>query len=194
MRPTSFILMRPRICLAAAIATMLSCCSLYKDYQSSRPANILETEAKLEQAGFHRVAIETPTQNGAVMDLPLYRLNRYRSSTGSVYWYAEPRICSCLYEGDQIAFDRYTGLIQQEQDLATYTSESDPDQIASLGAFGNSFPAPFLWGGWPAVTYYRGYGGGGHGGGGGGPHWGHPGGHHGGHGGGHGGHGGGHGR
>ena len=177
--------MRLRICLAMAIATLLSSCSLYKDHQLSRPANILETEAKLEQAGFHRVAIETPTQNGAVMELPLDRLNRYQSTNGTVYWYADPGLCGCLYEGDQSAFDRYSGLIQKEQDLASYAIESDPDQIASLGAFGNSFPSPFLWGGWPAVTYYRGYGGGGHGGGSGRPHWSHPG-HHGWRGGGHG--------
>jgi hypothetical protein len=167
-----------RIFLVAAMVSSLASCSLYRNYQSSRPANILETEAKLEQAGFHRVAIETPVQNGAVMELPLDHLNRYQSASGSVYWYADPRICSCLYEGDQSAFDLYSGPIQQEQDLARYANESDPDQIASLGAFGNSFPSPFLWGGWPAVTYYRGYGGGGHGGGSGGPHWGHPGGHH----------------
>src|ERR1700683_757774 len=175
MRPTSLILVLPRIYLAVAIAAMLSSCSLYKDYQSTRPAYILETEAKLEQAGFHRVAIETPAQNGAVIALPLYRLNSYRSANGSVYWYADPRICSCLYEGDQSAFNRYSGMIQQEEDTARYASESDPNQVAPLGAFGESFPPPFFWGGWPVFVPSDRSGGGG----GGGP-WGHPGGHHGG--------------
>ena len=188
MCPASLIL-KLRIGLAVAMLSSLSSCSLYRDYQLTRPANILETEAKLEQAGFHHIAIETPAQNGAVMDLPLYRLNHYQSANGSVYWYADPKVCSCLYEGDQSAFNRYSGLIQQEEDIASYVNESNQDQIASLGAFGESFPAPYFWGGWPVFVPSGGHGGGG-GGGGGGP-FGHPGGHHGG--GGHGGHGGGHG-
>jgi len=187
MCPASLIL-KLRIGLAVAMLSSLSSCSLYRDYQLTRPANILETEAKLEQAGFHHIAIETPAQNGAVMDLPLYRLNHYQSANGSVYWYADPKLCSCLYEGDQTAFNRYSGLIQQEEDIASYVNESNQDQIAPLGVFGESFPPPFY--GWPTAIYFQSHGGGGHGGGGGGgggPHWGHPGGgHHGGHGGGHG--------
>src|ERR1700730_9205084 len=101
MYPTSLIPMRLRICVIVAIVFALPSCSLYRDYQLTRPANILETEAKLEQARFHHIAIETPAQNGAVMALPLYRLNRYQSANGSVYWYADPKLCSCLYEGDQ---------------------------------------------------------------------------------------------
>jgi hypothetical protein len=138
----------------------------------------MELEARLERAGFRRVPIETPEQNGAVEQLPLHRLNRYQSAEGSVFWYADPTVCSCLYEGDLRAYENYRGQIQQEQDTAEYVNDSQPEQVAFLSPFGYAFPPPVLFGEWPVmipsggpVHRMGGPGGGVH------PHGGHVGGH-----------------
>src|SRR5271167_2696325 len=75
-----------RLVVASVIFTLAASCSLYETYQAEQPANILELESRLVKACFNRVPIETPEQNGAVAELPLYRLNRYQSASGSVYW------------------------------------------------------------------------------------------------------------
>jgi hypothetical protein len=156
------------------IIAIASSCSLYDGYQAEQPANIMELESRLVTAGFNRVPIETPEQNDAVASLPLHRLNRYQSAAGSVYWYADPTICSCLYEGDQKAYDSYAGLLQQEHDTAEYINDVQPEQVAGLSPFGYAFPSPILFGGWPVIVHHDGFfhspGGGsssgGHGGGG----------------------------
>jgi hypothetical protein len=151
----------------AAIVAMAGSCSLYKDYQASRPANVMKIETRLEQSGFHRVPIATPEQNGAVEQLPLHRLNRYQSADGSVFWYADPTVCSCLYEGDQKAYDTYVGILEQEHDTAEYMNDSEPEQVAYLSSFGYAFPPPVLFGRWPVLRSSGGpiHSGGGHGGG-----------------------------
>jgi len=145
--------MRSRIItLVAALAAIAaaSSCSAYKHYQASRPATVMELEGRLEQAGFRRVPIETPDQNGAVAQLALYQLNRYDSAKGSIFWYADPTICKCLYQGDLQAYLRYEGTLEQERDIAAYMNDTEPEQVANLGYFGESFPAPLMFGrAWP---------------------------------------------
>ena len=144
--------MRHRFLKLVFLATVLvnaAACSLFDDYRASSPAKIMETEARLVKAGFERVPIQTPEQGGAVEQLPLHRLNRYSSVEGSVYWYADPTICSCLYEGDQAAYDRYAGQLQQEHDTAEYMNEQAPAQLVNLSPFGYAFPPPLIFRTWP---------------------------------------------
>jgi len=144
--------------LACAIA---SSCSLYRNYKDSRPANVMETEARLARAGFRRVPIETPEQDGAVAQLPMHKLNRYDSAKGSVFWYLDPDVCHCLYEGDESTYQQYVGILEQEQQTAEYVNDVRPEQVAYLSPFGYAFPTPLLLGGWPILYpgdggyYYR---------------------------------------
>jgi hypothetical protein len=165
-----------RAALAASIiyicASFAASCSTYREYEAKKPANVWKMESMLEQAGFRRLWIDTPAQHGAVEALPLYQLNRYQAESGSVYWYADPGYCGCLFEGDDAAYDRYAMLMQQERDTADYIDQHDERQLANLSPFGYAMPPPLLLGGWP-VTYPvygggGGYGGGRRGGGGGG--------------------------
>jgi hypothetical protein len=170
------------ICVCAIVAFAPSC-SLYDDYEATQPANVTKIESRLKQAGFQKVSIETPLENGAVEQLPMHRLSRYQSANGSVYWYADPTVCSCLYQGDQKAYQRYAGLLEQENDTAEYVNDERPEQVAYLSPFGYAFPPPLILGGWPVIIPSGGNGvhfiggppgggihGIGHGGGGGGIH------------------------
>ncbi len=141
-----------RLMLAGTICGNVLACSIYADHVTNRPANVMAMETRLVQAGFRRVPIETPEQNGAVAQLPMHRLNRYESASGNVYWYADPTVCSCLYEGDQRAYETYAGQLQQEHDLAQYVNDVQPEQVAYLSPFGYAFPPPLLLGGWPVLV------------------------------------------
>src|ERR1700693_2001421 len=137
------------ICATFALA---AACSALDDYKESQPPNVARMETRMEQAGFHKISIETPEQNGAVEQLPLHKLNRYDSAKGSVYWYADPTVCKCLYSGDQQDYVRYVGILEQENDTAEYINDTQPDQVAYLSPFGETFPPPTMFGaGWPVL-------------------------------------------
>ncbi len=142
--------------LPSVILALAASCSLYDNHEANEPSKVLETEARLVKAGFRRVAIENPDQNGAVAQLPMHRLNRYQSATGNVFWYADPTICHCLYEGDQATYETYAGILQQEHDTAEYVNDIEPEQVAYLSPFAYAFPPPVFFGAWPMIIHSRG--------------------------------------
>jgi hypothetical protein len=182
--------------VAAALAIIASGCAAYRRYQATKPENVQKTEAILSDAGFTVVRLDTADQVGLVEDLPPDEIRSYAAQSGTVYWYYDPDLCACVYEGHQKEFDRYQEALKHENDPEQYASQSEDEQVASLNALnGAFFPPPIFWiGGFNPGPHFGGVGhGGGHGGGrggGGGVGAGHGGGGHGG--GGHGG--GGHGR
>jgi len=186
-----------RVLFAIAAISLASGCSAYQHYQASKPDVAKKTEAMLTDAGFKTIQIDNSSaeQAGLAADLPTYELREYPISSGVVYWYYDPDFCSCVFEGNQEAFETYQMARRQQQDTADYVAESQDAEVASLnGINGMMFPPPLWIGGYH--NYYGGgflgggSGGGGGNGGGGHHHGGLGGGGHGigGHGGGHGGH------
>jgi len=190
-------LLRRRFFVALLLALTASGCSVYSRYEASRPETIRQTESMLSDAGFHTIQIDTSDQAGLAANLPPFELRSYPASSGSVFWYYDPKVCSCVYEGHQPEYDSYSMTARQQSDTAAYAAESQEQEVASLNALnGAMFPPPvFFFGGFRGISGFvppsgggghGGSGGGGHGGGG---HVGGGGGHGGGRGGGHGGHG-----
>ena len=166
-------LLRPRLLLAILPALIASGCSVYRSYQASKPDNIRVTESMLSDAGFQTIKIDTTEQTGLAEDLEPYEVRKYAASSGPVFWYYDPKVCSCVYEGHQGDYDRYGMALRSEDDTSEYAAESEQEEVASLNAInGGFFPPPiFVLGGF-GVGFGGGGGGGGHmhGGGGGHPH------------------------
>jgi hypothetical protein len=168
--------MPPKLYIVTLLsAVVLAGCSLYRSYEGSRPENVRKTEAMLSDAGFTTIKIDTSDQVGLVEDLPPYEIRSYAAQSGSVYWYYDPNVCACVYEGHQGDYDRYQMAQKQESDTAQYAAQSNDDQVASLNALnGSFFPPPIIWiGGFAPIPGGGGFGhghgggfGGGHGGGG----------------------------
>lgn len=163
-----------RGCLKAAILLALSAsgCALYRSYEASKPETIRKTEAMLSDAGFTTIKLDTDDKVGLVEDLPPHEIRSYAAQSGTVYWYYDPDICECVYEGHQSDFDRYQMASQHENDTAQYAAQSNDEQVASLNALNvGFFPPPIFWiGGFAPTPHFggsRGGGGGRHGGGGG---------------------------
>ena len=146
---------------------------MYRRYEASKPETVRKTEAALSDAGFTTIKVVTDDQGGLVEDLPPHELREYSAQSGAVYWYYDPDICACVYEGHQGDYDRYQMAQRQESDTAQYAAQSDDEQVASLNALnGGFFPPPTFWiGGIAPVPHFGGGGfGGGHRGGFGGGH------------------------
>ena len=173
--------MQKPIVVIVLLALTLSDCAIYRRYEASKPETVRKTEAMLSDAGFKTIKVETDDQGGLVEDLPPDEIRKYSAQSGAVYWYYDPDICVCVYEGHQGDYDRYQVAQRQESDTAQYAAQSDDEQVASLNALnGGFFPPPIFWIGGEAPVFIGGGHGGGHFGGG------HFGGGHGGFGGGHG--------
>jgi len=174
--------LRNAIALALVLATFAPGCSAYRHYEDSKPANVRKTEAMLADAGFTTIKLDSDDKVGLVEDLPADELYTYKTESGPVYWYYDPDVCNCVYEGHKPEYDRYQLALQHEGDVAQYAAQSEDQEIAQLNALnGGFFPPPLFWvGGVVPVAHYggggggghwgggRGFGGGGHGGGGGG--------------------------
>jgi hypothetical protein len=155
------------IVVTVLLALTLSDCAIYRRYEASKPETVRKTEAMLADAGFTTIKVETDDQGGLVEDLPPDEIRKYTAQSGAVYWYYDPDICVCVYEGHQGDYDRYQVAQRQESDTAQYAAQSDDEQVASLNALnGAFFPPPIFWTGGFAPPPH--FGGGGHGGGGGG--------------------------
>src|ERR1700691_2991082 len=162
------------IVLTVLLALTLSDCAIYRHYEASKPDTVRKTEAMLSDAGFTTIKVDTDEKGGLVEDLPPDEIRSYKPESGAVYWYYDPDICLCVYEGHQGDFDRYQMAQRQESDTAQYAAQSSDEQVASLNALnGGFFPPPIIWIGGIAPIHVGGGGfghghggfGGGHGGG-----------------------------
>src|SRR5215472_14416562 len=143
------------------LGTVWSCATATNDQ-----ATVRDTEARLEDAGFTKVLVDTPSED--LENLPTLKLNKYQTASGTVFWYYDPDYCQCLFEGNQAEADRYELALQHQNDLAQYQQNETEESIAQQGlmasAFNGAVPSPFFWGGWGAwygygVGYYGGSGG-----------------------------------
>lgn len=168
--------MQKPIVVTVLLALTLSGCALYRDYEASKPETVRKTEAQLSDAGFTTIKVDTDEKGGLVEDLPPHEIRSYKAESGAVYWYYDPKICLCVYEGHQSEYDRYQMAQRQESDTEQYAAQSNDEQVASLNALNAGFfPPPIIWiGGIAPVPHFGGGGGGGfhggHGGIGGGGH------------------------
>lgn len=152
--------LRNSVALAVVLAMLAPGCAAYRDYEASKPANVHETEAMLSDAGFTTIKLDNDDKVGLVEDLPAHKLYTYKTQSGAVYWYYDPDVCECVYEGHQAEYDRYQLALQHENDVAQYAAQSEDQEIAQLNALnGGLFPPPIVWiGGVGPIAHYGGGG------------------------------------
>ncbi len=173
------------IAIACSILFAAAGCSLYQQYEASRPAAVSLTESALAEAGFERMEARYPDQLEMVQGLPTYSMHSYPTPNGNVYWYYDPGNCGCVFEGNAQAFQKYQWELTQENDTAAYVADSEDDDVVALNALNESMFPPSIYllglgpiaggigihhggggGGWGGHHGFGGHGFGGHGGGG----------------------------
>jgi hypothetical protein len=72
-------------------------------------------EDMLASAGFKIQPANTPARKASMRALPADRFVRQTRDGRTVYLFADPLVCNCLYMGDQAAFGRYHQAIHQRE-------------------------------------------------------------------------------
>jgi hypothetical protein len=86
---------------------------------------IIQHEDNLSAAGFVVKLANTAERQAMLHRLPANQFVRRESGGVTLYVYADPTACSCLYVGDQQAFDRYVS----NQQLDLYGQEKITAQL-----------------------------------------------------------------
>jgi hypothetical protein len=100
-----------RIVLSAVvIVTALGGCTAMRRDRAS------ETTSLLTQAGFKVLKADTPERMAKLNTLTPYKVIPWkRKSGGTVYAYAEPDLCKCVYVGSPKQYAQYRQLLSAEQ-------------------------------------------------------------------------------
>jgi hypothetical protein len=88
-----------RLIVAMLSAVMLAGCAASRRYEAPPAEKAEVTEAMLSEAGFRTIKVDSSQHFGLVSDLAPHEIRSYGAPSGTVYWYYDPGICSCLYEG-----------------------------------------------------------------------------------------------
>jgi hypothetical protein len=100
-----------RIVLSAVvIVTALGGCTAMRRDRAS------ETTSLLTEAGFKVLKADTPERMAKLNTLTPYKVIPWkRKSGGTVYAYAEPDLCKCVYVGSPKQYAQYRQLLSAEQ-------------------------------------------------------------------------------
>jgi len=93
-----------------------------------------ETTALLTQAGFKLIKADTPERMAKLNALTPYKVIPWkRKSGGTVYAYADPDPCQCVFVGSRKQYDAFLELLSAEQTAqlkAIEAEESEPQEFS----------------------------------------------------------------
>jgi hypothetical protein len=116
---------------------------LFAGCAAMRQERARDKENMLAAAGFQMKPADTPKRIAHLQTLTPLKLLPYTRSDGKLlYVYADPKGCDCLYVGDEIAYQRYRAL-EQQQKIAQeqmVTAQMNADAAMDWGLWG-----PYWW-------------------------------------------------
>lgn len=99
--------MKYRISSALILTALLAGCQ-------SMPQAIEKKENLLVAAGFVAKPATTPAQQASLKKLPANKFFKQNSNNQTVYLYADPIVCQCVYAGNQVAYAKYSQMVFQK--------------------------------------------------------------------------------
>ena len=107
--------------------TLIGCTAVRRDQAA-------ETTTLLSQAGFKVIKADTPERVTKLNTLTPYKVVPWtRKTGGTVYAYAEPSACKCVYVGSPKQYAKYLQLLSAEQASAMAAqekAESEPEEFS----------------------------------------------------------------
>ena len=125
--------------VALGLCALLGACE-------SQKQKIADKENMLVASGFKFVPANTPQRQAAFQQLPPNRFSRQMRDGRVFYVYPDPKVCVCLYVGDQQAFATYRKNMF-EKNLADEQAMTANEMAMNDWDWGP-------WGGWPYGWYY----------------------------------------
>jgi len=127
-----------RSVIAVALIVALGGCAAMREERARDKENLLSA------AGFQMKPADTPSRVAHLQTLtPLKLVPHTRTSDGKLlYVFADPKGCQCLYVGDEIAYQRYRALAQQQKiaQEQMVTAQMNADAAMDWGLWG-----PYWW-------------------------------------------------
>ena len=91
---------------------------------------VSNTEYLLSQAGFHKVAGDTPQKAEHIQTVAAHKLIRRKSGDGKPYYvYADPNYCQCMYVGSESHYATYKTLVQQQDEAMALQEEREHEDF-----------------------------------------------------------------
>jgi len=110
-RTTFFLTSRARVVLAALpLAPGMTACAM--------TGSVSTTEDLRSQAGFKKVAADTPQKVAHMQTLPDHRLVARTYKGNKYYVYSDPDGCKCIYVGNPTQYQSYQSIARQQQQTA----------------------------------------------------------------------------
>jgi hypothetical protein len=114
-------------------------------------AQVAQKENMLAAAGFTYRAAATPQAAVTLKTLPPHKFVHQIRGGKSIWIYADPSICGCLYAGDDAAYQQYRQMVFQKQIADEQTQAAMLNQNAAM----EQQAAMMNWAVWgPWAPYY----------------------------------------
>ncbi len=132
-----------KLLLSSAVCSML----LLAGCQSTSQV-IAAKEDLLAGAGFSAKQATTPEQLASLKSLPANKFVTQKFKGQTVYLYADPIVCKCVYTGDQASYSKYRQMVFQqnlanEQEMTASMQENAFDFTPWGGPFGGPWGGPW---------------------------------------------------
>ncbi|MBL0901511.1 MAG: hypothetical protein IBJ17_22805 [Reyranella sp.] len=131
--------------VAVTLAAAVAACSTTPKMESKQDM--------LSDAGFKTVSLKTPGQLAQFKKLPAHQLTRKNYQGKTVWVYADPTLCGCLYMGTPDNYNAYIK-IASKQMMSQAMRANFQDDPYSPTAMDNAVDSDWDWGEWGNPGYY----------------------------------------
>ena len=76
-------------------------------------------EPLLSQAGFTVVPADTPARVEKLNDIKPLKVSYFSHNSKSLYWFADPYVCHCVFRGTEQNYELYQRLTQEQERAET---------------------------------------------------------------------------
>jgi Tfp pilus assembly PilM family ATPase len=99
----------------AVLATTAATLTMTVPAAAATKGSIEKKEDALAAAGFEPKPANTPERQQMLARLPADKFSQRVTGDATMYVYADPKVCNCLYVGDQTAYAAYQRQAQAKQ-------------------------------------------------------------------------------
>ncbi|MFN8643177.1 MAG: hypothetical protein U0802_16530 [Candidatus Binatia bacterium] len=114
------------LALVAVAASLLAACTYFKRQDAD------QVESTLAAAGFKMKLADTAEKQAKLQALPLRQIVPQSKDGETVYVYADPDFCKCLYAGRQENYDLYQRLALQRQIAQERVAAAEMNEDAAM--------------------------------------------------------------
>lgn len=114
------------LAIVALVVSLLPACTYIKRQDAD------QVESTLAAAGFKMKPADTPERLAKLQSMPVRKIVTDQRDGETVYLYADPDFCKCLYVGRQEQYDRYQRLAIQRQIAQDRVQAAEMDEDAAM--------------------------------------------------------------